>query len=99
MSVNHLESHLASILADDLIVDGCLADGRLGVLAEVSENGSGRVQTEGGTEHLEGVSDGAVAQLNVGDHGGVAVQVDPVWCLGGILVGGAGYGLHVRLLA
>lgn len=69
------------------------------MLTEVAVNSSGSVQTEGGTQHLKRVADGAVAQLDVGDHGGVAVQVDPVWCLGGVLVGGADYGLHERLLA
>lgn len=98
MSVDDLEPHLASVLADHLRVNTSLADGRLGVLAEVAVDGSRSVQTEGGTQHLESVAYGAVAQLDVGDHCGVAVQVDPVWCLGGVLVGGTDDGLHERLL-
>jgi hypothetical protein len=40
MSVDDLEAHLASVLADHLRVNTSLADGRLGVLAEVAVDGS-----------------------------------------------------------
>lgn len=52
------------------------------------------VQTEGRTEHFEGVPDVGVSQLYVGNHGVVAGEGDLVWRLIRIEIGGTRDGLH-----